>query len=407
VRFAPDQTLPDGSQYTATVNPDSAAAPAVVDGFRVPPATSNAISADSAVVSLRLAGGHGARQVKVKGPFVVIPSAPLTNVTASNVVVRPVGSSTPVDGKTVCRDVGGHAVSCVDGPVSSVRIKPSRALIPGASFVAKLNPAGADPARRAGVSVAPTETGPVQAQKRLDQSSPVIHYRWGSVTKTGALGGRFSVESARGARASYDFHGRRVQWLSVTGPDRGLATVRVDGKLVDQVDEFSRQLRFGVRHTYRNLGRGRHTIVITASGKHGAHGMAGRAGNVIGIDAFKVWARSGATLVPNPKLTSRWGPLHNAHASGQAFVASSYRGAALKLRFDGTGIKLLTFFNRHGGKARVLIDGSRVRTIRTLGHSRFKALTFRHLRDGVHRLQIVVRGSGSTAVDGFKVMGRP
>src|SRR5262249_28592934 len=155
-------------------------------------------------------------------------------------------------------------VDCFTGPVSSVEITPDDLLIPGTLFSATLDPAGAAPALEDGYPTPNAGAGPIHALTDLDQSSKAIKYVWGSVVKDPAFGGKFVAEDARFARATFAFTGHRIQLFTVDGPDRGLATVRIDGVLVDQIDGSAPTVRYGVVHNYGDLVEGAHTISITA-----------------------------------------------------------------------------------------------------------------------------------------------
>ncbi len=401
--FTPDTTLPSDSTYTATVDPPGTS-PALVEGFRVPTATSNSLAVGSSAVKLTVTGPHHARRVPVAGPFVVAVSSPLTHVTKKNVVIRGANSPSRLRGSLICKDGAKHRVSCLDGPVSGIRIKPKRVLVPGAKFGAFLNPAGVTPAQRAGHPAPAAQSGPVRSLGTLDQSSPAVRYRWSVVRSPSAYGGEYVADDARNAKVTYSFTGRRVQWISVNGPDRGLAKVLIDGAPVDRVDGYAPRLRYGVKHTYGSLGRGPHRITIAVIG---AKGVPASSGRLVAVDAFKTWSRSRAVLVPRPALGVRWGPHRSPAATHHVFVASQRRGATAIVRFAGTSITMLTFTGPREGTARAFIDGKPVRRVINHGKAGAKRLRFGHLTPGTHTLRIVVSGSGRMAIDGFNVRGRP
>jgi hypothetical protein len=75
----------------------------------------------------------------------------------------------------------------------------------------------------------------------------------------------FSTEE--GARATLDFTGRGVAWISSKGPSRGYADVSIDGNFVQRVNLYAsrnkhRQVVFS--HTFPRFGA--HTLRIEVVG---------------------------------------------------------------------------------------------------------------------------------------------
>jgi hypothetical protein len=106
----------------------------------------------------------------------------------------------------------------------------------------------------------------------VDDASSAITYS-GFLTVTGIDPGLWYQGTAHsatnaGASASYTCTAcTRVDWLATTGPDRGTATVSVDGKYVTTIDSFASTLTAShVLYSAAGLALGAHTITVTATG---------------------------------------------------------------------------------------------------------------------------------------------
>jgi hypothetical protein len=72
-------------------------------------------------------------------------SQAVMGVTGSNVVLRLKGATSNLRATLTCLNSAGGSVSCQQGPVTKVRLKPSSPLIAGAYYSLIVNPAGAAP----------------------------------------------------------------------------------------------------------------------------------------------------------------------------------------------------------------------------------------------------------------------
>ena len=99
-----------------------------------------------------------------------------------------------------------------------------------------------------------------------------------------ASGGSYAVTHREGAAARITFDGTGIDWITVTGPDRGRARVYVDGELLRTVDLFAPGRVFGVVRTVEGLADGTHVLRIVATG----HGRPAARGSVIAVDRFDV-----------------------------------------------------------------------------------------------------------------------
>ncbi len=123
---------------------------------------------------------------------------------------------------------------------------------------------------------------------RVQDTDPAVVYRgtWGAQPVRGASGGYEKRASARDASATVRFDGRGVRWMAAKGPDRGTATVHVDGKLRGTFDLYAPKVT-AQQTIFRDLAlpSGKHTIVVTVKGAKRTTST----GTWVGVDVFDIW----------------------------------------------------------------------------------------------------------------------
>jgi GH25 family lysozyme M1 (1,4-beta-N-acetylmuramidase) len=105
---------------------------------------------------------------------------------------------------------------------------------------------------------------------------------WGTVADASADGGVYVASDATGAAASLSFTGTGVTWLSVKGPEMGLAEIWIDGSLVRTVDQYAPSPAFGVARTVAGLSDGAHEVTVVVRGTH----RASATGSSVAIDGW-------------------------------------------------------------------------------------------------------------------------
>lgn len=282
---------------------------------------------------------------------------------------------------------GGAPVSCTTTH-DAMTLTPVKRLVPGQHYtVGVVDGVSADIAGNlsAAASVA------FRAQRSLQERTPAAAYKWAVVASKSAIGGKYSTEHLRGARSTWTFKGSTVTWWTRTGRDQGKADVLIDGKLKAHVDNFTRTAKSKVARTYRNLGKGVHTVTIVVTGKkHSARAK----GAWVTVDAFSV----GTHRTANPALTSRWGAVTKA-------VVADKAGAAVSLTFRGTGITWVTRTARTAGIAKVYVDGKRVAVVDNYSSTARAGIkrTVAGLVDKVHTMKVVVTGKHRAVATGSRV----
>jgi photosystem II stability/assembly factor-like uncharacterized protein len=332
----------------------------------------------------------------ITDPVVARFNVPVQNITSSNFVLRVQGMSTNLTASFVCEDSTGAPADCAAGPVSVARLQPTSALIPGQRYVAMVNPVGA-PSQIAdgfGTAVLPTARA-FRASLSEEETSPAVDYTWQTVrpgTTPGPLGGSYTQHNLVRASASFPFDGTQITWITVTGPDQGIANVFVDNTLVSTMDNFSPARTYNVRRTFPGLTPGPHVIRIEPTGQS----QPAATGTFVAVDGLQIGDK---TPIATPAVTYRWQP-DSAFDSTIGYVRSDLGPTAqatatrATLTFRGTSVSWRTITGPNEGRARVLIDGVDQGVIdnysATLaGTSRI----YSGLADAVHTITIVVRGT--------------
>jgi hypothetical protein len=123
-----------------------------------------------------------------------------------------------------------------------------------------------------------------------------------------------------------------VTWVSVKGPNFGLANVYIDGVIkTTNATAYASSVHFGVQRAYTGLGAGNHTITIRVLGKRGS--TSGK-NTFIAVDAFKV----GATTFSTPAAVYAWQKINHASAVNGQYVQFDVVGSYATFDFHGTSV---------------------------------------------------------------------
>ena len=340
-------------------------------------------------------------------------NVPVQNVTTTDFVVRVQGTTTNLPGTIACTDPSGAPVDCLTGPVSAADLQPTSPLVPGQRHVASIDPAGApDQVTDGNGTPVLTTSLAFRASLREEETSAAAAYTWQTVTPgttPGPLGGSYDQHHLLTATASFGFDGGQVTWITVDGPDQGIAQVFVDNVLVGTFDGFDPTPTYNVRHTFSGFSAGHHVIRIEPTGQ--ANTSAKDA--FVSIDGYQV---GDTTPIATPRVTYGWQP-DSAFDSRIGYVRSDLGATAIAkettatFTFRGTAVTWRTIAGPDQGRAQVLIDGVNKGVVdnykSTLGT---RSVAFGGLADAVHTMKIVVLGTKAAtstgtfvAVDGWKV----
>lgn len=114
--------------------------------------------------------------------------------------------------------------------------------------------------------------------------TPVVEWKWRIATASAASGDHFATSSTPGANVYFNFRGPGIDWVTITGPDQGIARVYVDGSLKRTDDNYSSSTRYGVVRSLRNMSEGAHSLRIVVSGKK----RSASRGTYVAVDRFIV-----------------------------------------------------------------------------------------------------------------------
>jgi hypothetical protein len=175
-----------------------------------------------------------------------------------------------------------------------------------------------------------------------------------------------------------------VTWYTATGPSAGRAAVSIDGTRVGAFDLGASRTTWAVPHRFTGLEPGRHVITIEALPSPDPDAR-------VVVDAFGVQG----TVARNPHLVAAW-------ASSRRTVRSDMAGASLALTFRGTGVDWVSVRGPNQGRAAILVDGERVRSVDGYAPAREPGVVERvsDLEPGVHTVRIEVLGTSRRAADG-------
>jgi hypothetical protein len=284
-----------------------------------------------------------------------------------------------------CRNAAGAVVTCA-GPVRTAVTVPTKPLVPGQRYTAKVLAGVKDAAGNAIAAVAL----PYRGQLVQQESSAVLAETWRIAPAADAFGGRYAVDDVVGASATYAFTGTGITWYTITGPTMGLARVYVDNVSKGIVNNAAAARHTKVARTISGLAAGKHTLrIVVASAKP------------VVVDAVKV----GATTVTNPVLTHRWGVSANRTASAGAFAAGDQRSAAVAMTFRGTSISWITIAGPTMGQAQVWIDGVLRATVDNYSATtKYGVKRTLSTTDALHTVRIVVLGQHRAGAKGNRVL---
>lgn len=218
------------------------------------------------------------------GPVTVRFDEPVRRVGAGNVLVRRAnGDRVAVD--RFCRTAAGTRVPC-DGTVRTVVMNPNASFVPGRAYEVIVNPSGSRPVIDRVGNVATPLVEPFLAPGSVEHDDAPVSLRparsWHVERSPRATGGSFALTDHAGAVAEIRFEGVGIDWLTVTGPNRGRALVSVDGDRVRIVDLYSARRAFGVVQRIDGLTDDTHTLRLEVL----ARPSAASRGRWIAVDRF-------------------------------------------------------------------------------------------------------------------------
>lgn len=133
----------------------------------------------------------------------------------------------------------------------------------------------------------PVAGGVTAGTGRIEQNNPAMTYtgRWYANNSTALSGASAALATDAGSRASLNFTGSGVSWITYQDQWSGVARVYIDGELKTTLDNFASPARTGVAaYNIGGLAPGSHTITIEATGSRNSSAQ----GSWVWVDAFDV-----------------------------------------------------------------------------------------------------------------------
>lgn len=252
---------------------------------------------------------------------------------------------------------------------------------------------------------------PAPIINRYEQTDPKLTYTGGWTTYTGAsssVSGSFSDEP--GASVTAVFSGTRLDWVTLTGPYYGIASVSVDGGPWADVDLYSAALS-GQQKVWSTgtLASGMHSVEIRRSGRKNPAASASR----LSADVFAVQGTlsQAPTLTfvqqtdPSVSLTGGWATYTGSGSSVSA-AYSTTETATVECTFTGTRVDWITLTGPMYGIADVWVDAAYVGQVDLYSASFLGQQKVWHsalLAPGVHTLFIVPSGTKNPAASAMRL----
>lgn len=281
-----------------------------VTGERSAPATDAFVSLDAVVVSGQLVSAaveESDRRIARRGRWASPVSGGLSggthllsNTAGDEIVVEFSGTSLDLVAMTGPKfgiasvAVDGAAPVDVDMYSAATHLRQvvfSTGTLAAGTHVVRLTVSGRKNAASADTYVGLDALLPVgtlqQAVVRYEESDPRFAYNGELHAQENASlsGGRYMWAGATWGAVAVTFNGGRFDWIGATGPQFGIASVRIDGGPAQYVDLYSPSMQLQQTvYTSGTLPYGTHTVVISWTGRKNA----ASSGNLISYDAFGI-----------------------------------------------------------------------------------------------------------------------
>jgi hypothetical protein len=241
-----------------------------------------------------------------------------------------------------------------------------------------------------------------QVTTTVQESSPAVSFdSWMGVIDTGASGGTYRSSATKAATASFPFSGTGVTWITRRGPDRGIASVTIDGVSKGSFDLYAATAKDKVSEGFSGLTSAAHKIIIKVTGTKNAAST----GTGVAVDAFVVG--STRTQDSSRKVSyDTWSGASSGSASGGAYRVSGKANATSGLSFSGTSVQWITATGPAYGEAEVIIDAVNQGTVDLYSSSVNWQIaeTYSGLSSGPHTIVVKVLGIKNASSTGTKVV---
>jgi N-acetylmuramoyl-L-alanine amidase len=232
-----------------------------------------------------------------------------------------------------------------------------------------------------------------------------------------ASGGSFHYAGSSGAAVLVSFTGAAIELIACTGPQYGMALVRVDGGLAEYADFYSSAALYQQSvYGKQDLSMGPHTLTIEWVKEKNESSS----GYLVSLDALKILGTSETpgSLVQAPaptryqqddghfKYMGVWGNSWTWSASGGSFSHVNAPGSAVNIAFNGTYLAWIAKKGPGYGKAWVSLDGGPASVVDLYSpYDKYKQRVYETglLEAGPHTVSIYWIGKKNWAASGYRV----
>jgi len=251
------------------------------------------------------------------------------------------------------------------------------------------------------------------AERVHDDRDPLIKYNgsWNQNAAPNRLNGTQSYSNQAANSVSFTFTGTQVSYVYARQSNMGMAQIKIDDSVVDQLDEYS-PTPLGLQvATYSGLAEGTHTIVVTILDSVNAQST----GSYVVLDGFLVGKASARSKVHDDAdtavaYTGSWSRSQSSARYNATQAVSHNPGDSASFTFVGTQVSFIYGRQADFGMAQVSIDGQVVDQLDQysaipLG---WQVATYGSLAAGTHTIQVKVSGTANAQatnryilIDGF------
>lgn len=204
----------------------------------------------------------------------------------------------------------------------------------------------------------------IEGATRREEADPRVAYAgtWAGWGNSALSGGAYRYANSAGSRATFSFEGTRLDLVTRTGPEFGIAAVSVDGRTPFLVDLYAPTSAFQqVVASTGVLPAGLHTVTVSWTGLR--NGVA--RGTYIGIDAADIAVATvppmaAGTLVEQTdahvSFAGVWSTWSNAALSGGSYRYATGAGSEAGVAFTGTRLDIIGRTGPEFGVVSVTID---------------------------------------------------
>jgi hypothetical protein len=239
------------------------------------------------------------------------------------------------------------------------------------------------------------------AATTTEESDPGVQFDgWVGFTDAAANGGAYRASKTAKDTSKFVFSGTAVTWISRSGPNRGMASVTIDGVSVGTFDLYA-STAGSFSQTFSGLAAGSHAIVVKALGTKNASST----DTWVPIDAFTVGSTTTQESSPSVRFGD-WVGQSNTGASGGTYRINGTAARQVTFSFTGTAIDWVTATGPAYGQAQVTIDGVSKGTVDLYQASaQWQVLqSYTGLSSGPHTIVVKVTGTKNTSSTGTGVV---